>query len=127
MKERGDSSGFFGAYQEIILGFNNMLDSVISPVNEAMRLIDSYATGNYTDRVSEQITVKGDFIVFKEGLNKIGIQGSEAIGGVKDEVESLTAGMEETNASAQEVASTTNMLAQGSSSVSVLAERSGEG
>jgi len=124
---RGDSNRFQGGYREVIEGVNATLDSVITPVNEAMRLAGSYAKGDYTDRVSEQITIKGDFIAFKDGLNKIGIQGNSAIGGVKDEVESLTAGMEETNASAEEVSSTTNMLAQSSSSVSVLAERSGEG
>lgn len=123
---RGDAGRFQGGYREIVEGVNATLDSVINPVNEAMRLSGSFAKGDYTDRVSDQLQVKGDFIPFKEALNQIGIQGSIAIGGVKAEIESLTAGMEETNASAEEVSSTTNMLSQSSSSVSVLAERSGE-
>jgi len=127
LKTRGDVARFQGGYREVVEGVNATLDSVINPVNEAMRLAGSYANGDYTDRVSDSLSVKGDFIPFKEALNQIGIQGSNAIGGVKIEVESLSAGMEETNASAEEVASTTNMLAQSSSSVSVLAERSGEG
>ncbi|HWQ66317.1 MAG TPA: methyl-accepting chemotaxis protein [Methanospirillum sp.] len=127
LKERGDATQFKGEYQNIITGLNNTLDSVINPVNEAMRLSGSYAKGDYTDRISDKLSVKGDFIPFKEALNQIGIAGSSAIGGVKSEVESLTAGMEETNASAEEVASTTSMLAQSSNSVSVLAERSGSG
>lgn len=49
---------------------------------------------------------------------------SDAINGVKGEVETLQALMEETNASATEVSSTTTMLAQNSSSVSGFAERS---
>jgi methyl-accepting chemotaxis protein len=44
---------------------------------------------------------------------------------MKKEVESLTAGMEETNASAGEVVSTTGMLAQSSNPVSLLADQSG--
>jgi len=127
LKERGDSTRFVGAYQEIVLGINNMLDSLINPVNEAMRLSGSYAKGDYTDRISEQLSVKGDFIPFKEALNQIGIAGSDAIGGVKSEIESLTAGMEETNASAEEVASSTSMLAQNASTVSTLAEQSENG
>ncbi|MFH0966385.1 MAG: methyl-accepting chemotaxis protein [Methanobacteriota archaeon] len=124
---RGDVLKFQGGYREIIEGFNGTLDCVINPVNEAMRLASSYAKGDYTDRISESLQVKGDFIPFTQALNQIGIDGSIAIGGVKNEVESLTAGMEETNASAQEVAGTTNILAQNSSSVSELAERSGIG
>ena len=124
---RGDVNRFQGGYREIVEGVNATLDSVINPVNEAMRLAGSYAKGDYTDRISEQLSVKGDFISFKDALNRIGIQGSSAIGGVKAEIESLTAGMEETNASAEEVSSTTSLLAQSSSSVSVLADRSGSG
>jgi methyl-accepting chemotaxis protein len=124
---RGDINRFKGGYREIVEGVNATLDSVINPVNEAMRLSGSYAKGDYTDRVSDTLSVKGDFIPFRDALNHIGIQGSIAIGGVKNEIESLTAGMEETNASAEEVSSSTGMLAQSSSSVSVLAERSGSG
>jgi methyl-accepting chemotaxis protein len=127
LQTRGDATLFQGEYQNIITGLNNILDSVINPVNEAMRLSGSFAQGDYTDRVSEQLSVKGDFVPFKEALNQIGVAGSIAIGGVKNEVESLTAGMEETNASAEEVASTTSMLAQSSNSVSMLADRSGSG
>ncbi len=127
LKERGDATQFNGEYKNIITGLNNTLDSVINPVNEAMRLSGSYATGNYTDRISEQLSVKGDFIPFKEALNQIGIAGSAAIGGVKSEIESLTAGMEETNASAEEVSSATSTVAQSSNNVSMLAERSGSG
>ncbi|HWQ64366.1 MAG TPA: methyl-accepting chemotaxis protein [Methanospirillum sp.] len=127
LKERGDADQFKGEYKNIIAGLNNTLDSVINPVNEAMRLSDSYSTGDYTDRISEQLSVKGDFIPFKEALNQIGIAGSTAIGGVKSEIESLTAGMEETNASAEEVSSATSTVAQSSNNVSLLAERSGNG
>ena len=124
---RGDTTRFQGGYREVLQGFNATLDSVINPVNEAMRLSNSYADGDFTDAISENISLKGDFIQLKEALNKIGIQISNAIGGVKDGVESLNVGMEETNASAEEVASTSSMLAQSSNSVSVLAEKSGSG
>ncbi|PKL60285.1 MAG: methyl-accepting chemotaxis protein [Methanomicrobiales archaeon HGW-Methanomicrobiales-4] len=127
LSTRGDADRFQGGYREVVEGVNATLDSVINPVNEAMRLSGSYAKGNYTDRISDQLSVKGDFITFKEALNQIGIQGSIAIGGVKSEIESLTGGMEETNASAEEVAGSTGMLAQNAATVSSLAERSGNG
>lgn len=127
LQTRGKADRFEGGYRQILEGVNKTLDAVIVPVNEAMRLSGSYARGDYTDRVTEKIIVKGDFITFKEALNQIGIQGSIAIGGVKSEIESLTGGMEETNASSEEVASSTGMLAQSASTVSNLAERSGNG
>lgn len=127
LKIRGDVTRFEGGYRQIVEGVNNTLEAIIVPVNEAMRLSGSYAQGNYTDRVNEALAMKGDFIRFKDALNQIGIQGSVAIGGVKREVENLTAGMEETNASSEEVASTTSTLAQSSNSVSMLAERSNNG
>jgi methyl-accepting chemotaxis protein len=127
LKERGDAAQFNGEYRNIISGLNNTLDSVIIPVNEAMRLSGSYADGDYTNRFSGSISVKGDFVPFKNALDQIGISGSEAIGGVKDEIASLTAGMEETTAGAEEVASTTGVLAESSNSVSLIAEKSGHG
>lgn len=127
LSTRGDITRFQGGYLDIVSGVNATLDAVINPVNEAMRLSGSYAEGNYTDRVSEQLSVKGDFITFKNALNQIGIQGSKAIGGVRNEIEILTGGMEETNSSAEEVSGSTGMLAQSASSVSNLAERSGRG
>ena len=127
LDERGDPAQFNGEYRKIILGLNNTLDSVVIPVTEAMRLAGSYAAGDYVDRMDENISIKGDFIPFKEALNRIGIQGSSAIGGVITEVENLTAGMEETNASAEEVSSSTSTLAESSATVSTLAERSENG
>ncbi|MFH0966645.1 MAG: methyl-accepting chemotaxis protein, partial [Methanobacteriota archaeon] len=127
LKQRGDPNQFKGDYRSIITGLNNTLDSIVTPVSEAMRLSGSYAKGDYTDRIDEKLVVKGDFIAFKDALNQIGIQGSSAIGEVKEEVESLSAGMEETNASVEEVSSTTTLLSRGASSVSDLAERSGSG
>ena len=127
LSTRGDAPRFKGGFREVIEGVNATLEAVVIPVNEAMRLSGSYARGDYTDQFNGNMVIEGDFVPFKDALNQIGIQGSGAIGGVKNEVDSLTAGMEETSSSTEEVASTASMLAENSSSVSVLAERSGEG
>jgi methyl-accepting chemotaxis protein len=79
LKVRGDAGKFQGGFSGIITSLNQTLDAIVTPVNEAMRLSDSYAKGNYIDRVNEQFSVKGDFIPFKKALNEIGIQGSSAI------------------------------------------------
>lgn len=121
---RSDPSAFSGEFSTIVIGLNRTLDGVLTPVHEAMRLSQSYAKGDYTDRIDEKLVVKGDFVGFKQVLNEIGIQGSQAVGEVKKEVETLSAGMEEANASVEEVTSSSNVLARNASSVSSLAERS---
>ncbi len=124
---RGDATLFPGEFATIVNGLNETLDGVVTPVHEAMRLSQSFAKGDYTDRIDEALIFKGDFVGFKEALNGIGVQGSLSVGGVKKEVETLSAGMEEANASVEEVTSSSNVLARNASTVSSLAERSESG
>jgi methyl-accepting chemotaxis protein len=125
MQKRGDPDMFSGEFKNIIIELNNTLDSVMTPVNEAMRLAGSYAKGDFTDRMNNDLIVKGDFIPFKEALNQIGIQGNRAVGGVKSDIEKLSSEMEGTGASAAEIAKTAGVLAESSHSVSSLAGKSG--
>lgn len=124
---RGNASSFSGEFATIVNGLNKTMDSIVIPVQEAMRISKSYATGDYTDRIDTNLTFKGDFITFKEALDEIGIQGSCSIGEVKNEVESLNAQMEEANASVEEVTGSSNVLARNATSVSTLAEKSETG
>ena len=124
---RGDESAFQGGYREIIGGFNATLDNILGPLTEAMRMADEYASGNFSDRFREEVTVAGDFTTFRDSMNKIGFETGRAILGVQKEVDSLLAGMEETSASVEEVTAGAQNLAHNSSSVSDLAEKSGEG
>ena len=124
---RGDLTRFDGGFRQIVEGINKTLDAIVIPVNEAMRLSESYSKGIYTDRTNESLILKGDFARFKDAMDQIGIGGSAAIGHVIKEVDNLTAEMEETNASAEEVTSTVSTLAESSNSVSTLAERSNTG
>ena len=127
LKVRGDSGSLKGGYQDIIKGINATLDAVVTPVNESMRLAGSYSHGIYTDRFDPQIMVAGDFIVFRDALNQIGIEGSAAISEVQRQVEVLLSGMEETSASVEEVTASSGILAQSSGAVSELADHSGQG
>ncbi|HPP77966.1 methyl-accepting chemotaxis protein [Methanospirillum sp.] len=120
---RADVSKVEGAYREILEGINNALEAICDPVEEAMRLSASYAQGNFADAADERLRMEGEFVRFKDALNEIGIKTSVAIGEVKRAVEQLTAGMEETNASAEEVASGTSTLSESAQAVRNLAER----
>lgn len=124
---RGDSGMFKGGYREIISGINATLENIIGPVNEAMKMADEYAAGNFIYRFSDQVSVQGDFIPFRDSMNKIGLETGYAIGNVKKEVDSLLAGMEETSASVEEVTAGAQNLAHNAAVVSDLSEKSSSG
>ena len=65
---------------------NETLDSVIGPVNEALRVSKEYARGDFTARVSESLSVRGDFIEFKDALNKIGVELSKLMNLLNEEI-----------------------------------------
>jgi methyl-accepting chemotaxis protein len=124
---RGDADKFKGGYREIIAGINHTLENIIEPVNESMNLAGAYALGDFSARFSKQVSVKGDFIPFRDALNKIGEETGSAVGDVKKEVDSLLAGMEETSASVEEVTAGAQNLAHNAGVVSDLSEKSGDG
>ena len=124
---RGNADKFKGGYQEIITGINITLENIIGPVNEAMNLAGAYSFGDFSSRFNNEIIVKGDFIPFKNSLNKIGEETGLAIGQVTKEVDLLLAGMEETSASVEEVTAGAQNLAHNAGIVSDLSEKSLDG
>ncbi|NMB80152.1 MAG: HAMP domain-containing protein [Methanomicrobiales archaeon] len=127
LSTRGNTDKFRGGYREIVSGVNQTLDSVVAPVNEAMRVSEQYAKGNFQARVSEDLVVKGDFVKFKDALNNIGIQVSKALQTVNQQVGDLAASAEEANASVEEVSAGSAQVAKNASGVSVNSEKATEG
>lgn len=124
LKVRGETGQFKGEYREIIGGVNETLDAVIRPINEAMNLAGIYASGNYTARFDPLIPVSGDFLTFRDALDKIGEQTAASVQKVKVQMESVAGSIEETTASMEEVTAGSSKLAQSSNEVSSLAETS---
>ncbi|HQE85765.1 MAG TPA: Cache 3/Cache 2 fusion domain-containing protein, partial [Methanolinea sp.] len=79
LSKRGNADKFKNRYWEIIAGINKTLDHVVGPLNEAMRVSEEYANGNFTARFSNELKVHGDFKKLKEALDNIGIQVSKAL------------------------------------------------
>jgi len=127
LSTRGNADRFKGGYWEIVAGVNKTLDSVVGPVNEAMRVSNEYAQGNFTARVDENLNVQGDFVRFKEALNNVGIQVSKALVTVNQQVGDLAASAEEANASVEEVSAGSAQVAKNASGVSVNAEKATQG
>jgi methyl-accepting chemotaxis protein len=127
LSTRGNADKFKGGYRDIVSGVNQTLDSVVGPVNEAMKVSNEYAQGNFTARVDEKLNVQGDFIKFKEALNNIGIQVSKVVGVISQQVGDLAASAEEANASVEEVSAGSAQVAKNASGVSVNAEKATQG
>ncbi len=127
LSTRGNADKFKGGYRDIVSGVNQTLDSVVAPVNEAMRVSGEYAQGNFTARVDEKLNVQGDFVRFKEALNNVGIQVSKVVGVINQQVGDLAASAEEANASVEEVSAGSAQVAKNASGVSVNAEKATQG
>ena len=127
LSTRGNADKFKGGYRDIVAGVNQTLDSVVGPVNEAMKVSTEYASGNFTARVDEKLNVQGDFVKFKEALNNIGIQVSKALSSINQQVGDLAASAEEANASVEEVSAGSAQVAKNASGVSVNADKATQG
>lgn len=79
LQTRADADKHQGDFKKVVEGVNQTLDSVIAPVNEALRISLEYANCNFTARVDENLKVSGDFLKFKNALNNIGIEVSKAV------------------------------------------------
>jgi methyl-accepting chemotaxis protein len=124
---RGNADKFKGGYRDIVSGVNQTLDAVVGPVNEAMRMSNEFAKGNFTARVDEKLNVQGDFVKFKEALNNIGIEVSKSLSVVNQQVGDLAASAEEANASVEEVSAGSAQVAKNASGVSVNSEKATQG
>jgi len=74
LKVRGDLSQYTGAWKGILAGINETLDTVVTPVQEAIRVAERYAQADFSVRFDSSIPVAGDWIGFKDALDDIGIQ-----------------------------------------------------
>jgi len=123
LNQRGDDKKFEGAYKDLVKGFNDVLDSVILPIQESAKVLDVYSQGDFTPRINS--TYKGDHQLIVNSLNKLGESITTILKDVTDAVEAtasasnqisssteeLAAGSQEQSAQAAEVASAVEQMA----------------
>ena len=124
---RADAARHHGEYQKIVEGVNETLDAVTGPLNEAMRVADSYAKADFTARYDNRLQAQGDFAKFKKSLNNVGVQVSKSLLKVNQQINQLSAGAQEASASVEEVSAGSAQIAKNAGAVSLNAEKSGEG
>ena len=108
LKTRGDSRKFKGDYALIIEGVNETVDAMAVPLNEAMTLSKRYASGDFTARMNPDLKLKGEFVTFRDALDTIGKDISQALSAVQLQMKELTAEMIEVGTRVDEVNTETN-------------------
>jgi methyl-accepting chemotaxis protein len=69
LSERGKADQFHGAYAEIVLGVNSILDAVIGPLNVAAKYVDQISKGDVPPPITD--AYHGDFNTIKDNLNTL--------------------------------------------------------
>lgn len=105
---RGDVSRFKGDYAVIIDGVNETVDAMAVPLQEAMSLCDKYATGDFKARMNPDLYLEGEFVTFRDALNKIGIDVSAALVAVRNHINELSARVDEVRTKVNDVTDETS-------------------
>ncbi len=106
LKHRGNATRFSGAFRELVKGTNDILDAVVTPINEAAQVLERLAERDLTARVEGQY--QGDHALIKASINKAVANLEEALTGI------ATASREVSNA-AESIAGGSQSLAAGTS------------
>ena len=83
LSERGKPEQFQGAYAEIVLGVNAILDAVIGPLNFSAKCVEQISKGDIPPLITD--TYYGDFNLIKNNLNAlIAAMNDITVGGGRD-------------------------------------------
>jgi methyl-accepting chemotaxis protein len=104
LSARTDTDRFPGGYREIVAGINEMLDTMIAPINEAASVLERVAQRDLTVRVAGDY--QGDHAKIKAALNM-------ALDNLHTALVEVALASEQVNGAAEQIASGSQALAQG--------------
>src|SRR4030095_5811148 len=70
LSERGKPDQFRGAYADIVIGVNAMLDAILLPIGEGNRILAQISDGKIDELIAQ--TYKGDHEKMKQAVNNVG-------------------------------------------------------
>ena len=76
LSERGKPQQFEGAYAEIVLGVNTMLDAILLPIGEGNRILAQISSGKIDELIAQ--AYKGDHEKMKQAVNNVGHRAAAA-------------------------------------------------
>ncbi|ADN37490.1 methyl-accepting chemotaxis sensory transducer [Methanolacinia petrolearia DSM 11571] len=104
LAERIDVNDHKGAYKDVVTGVNEVLNAIVTPLNEAIRVSDSLATGDFSERFDNRINTRGDLQRFRDAINNVGVSVSRAIDSANDISNQVVISSNEVSKGADEVA-----------------------
>jgi methyl-accepting chemotaxis protein len=123
LEKRGDPSPFQGSFHDLVVGVNDILDTVLAPINEAAASLQALAARDLTQRVEG--AYEGDHARIKNALNTAVDSMQEAIQSIGSNAQTLAGSSEELaavsqqmSANAEETAAQTNVVSAASEQVS---------
>ena len=111
LSTRADASKHQGEFAGVVEGVNQLIDSVVAPVNEAMLVTGHYAEGDYTPRISEDLVVAGDFQKFKDSLNDMADRMTETVREIQHIAEQVDYGTSESSKGVDQLAKAAEQVA----------------
>ncbi|MBN2169697.1 MAG: Cache 3/Cache 2 fusion domain-containing protein [Candidatus Krumholzibacteriota bacterium] len=103
---RADATRHEGDYRKIVEGVNATLDAVVTPVNEAARILEAMAARDLTARM--QGDYRGDYAKIKDSINK-------AARNLDESMQQVAVGSEQVASAAGQISTGSQGLAQGAS------------
>lgn len=103
---RGNVNRFSGDWRKIVEGINQILDSVVAPLNEAGEVLQRMASGDFTQNMSGQY--QGDYQMIKDNVNKVIESMSLLIGRLAENASDLATSASEISSSTEEMAAGAN-------------------
>jgi methyl-accepting chemotaxis protein len=104
--KRGDLGKFHGGYREVVQGINDTLEAIVTPVGEAVNVLEKVAARDLTARVTGNY--QGDYARIKNALN-------QAAENLDAGLSQVAVGAEQVVAASMQISSSSQSLASGAS------------
>ncbi len=107
---RGEQRALQGDWASLVKGLNELLDAVVQPVNEVMRVMGQVEQGDLTARI--QTAYKGDFQKLAQAINNSAAKLSLALTEISSASNTLASSSDELTATSATMASTAEQMTQ---------------
>ena len=99
---RSDAARFSGGYRDIVSGFNQTLDAIEQPINEAAIVLAQMAAGNLTQPMEGDY--QGSYAIIKNSLNDTMASLNEILGNINHSADEVASGSRQVSDGSQALA-----------------------
>ena len=107
---RADTSKYQGEYRNIVAGVNSLLDAVVVPINDVMRVMGSIENGDLTARIAAQY--QGDFQRLTQAINNGVVRLAQSLTEISSAAHTLASASDELMSSSSAMTQTADAMTQ---------------